>query len=173
MIDTSSLARRAGVKALLVCACAAACGTGAGASGHAVAVARFQAAIGPRTSLRVSAQVLFLDPRPPGADGPAGVGSIDFRAAARTTGAGEVVLTVEPLAPLPSLGGGPSGAPAVISFTGSGAGAQDGVLRDGQPETAARWAGSGLHTGRLTFVATGSIASQGVSVPLRFLLTAP
>jgi hypothetical protein len=138
-----------------------------------VAVARLQAAIGPRTSLRVSAQVLLIEPSPPGADGPVGVGSIDFRAAARTMGAGEVVLTVEPLASLASLGGGPSGAPAAISFTGSGAGAQDGVLRDGQPETAARWAGSGLHSGRLTFVASGSIAPQGVSIPLRFLLTAP
>jgi len=173
MMSTHTSSRRAGLVALVACALGLPAGTAVRASDQAIAVTRFQATIRPSTSLRVSDHLLVIDPRPDGFDGPVVAGSIDFRAAARTASGGEVVLTVEPLTSIDALGGGAADAPTTIGFQGSGIGAQDGVLREGRPETVARWAGSGLHTGRVTFVVRGPLTPQGASVPLRFLLTAP
>ena len=131
----------------------------------------FQTAVQPSTSLRVSEDVLLIESRT--GEGPVEAGSISFRAAARTARGGEVVLTVEPLSSIQSLAGGAAGASTTISFVGSGAGVQDGALRDGRPETVARWIGSGLHTGRVTFVVSGALPPRDTVVPLRFLLTSP
>jgi hypothetical protein len=165
--------RRARLAALAVVVLTAAQGAGLLASDHDIAVTRFQATIGPSTSLRVSDHLLVFDPRPPGYDGPVVAGTIDFSAAARTQTGGEVVLTVEPLAPIDALGGGAAGALTTVAFQGSGVGVQDGVLRSGQPETVARWVGSGLRTGRVTFVLRGPLTPEGAAVPLRFVLAAP
>ncbi|MCX6552692.1 MAG: hypothetical protein NTY02_17095, partial [Acidobacteria bacterium] len=80
---------------------------------------------------------------------------------------------VEPLASMDTLCGGASGTDTAVEFQGSGEGAQSGMLREARPEAAARWVGSGLHTGRLIFTVRGPVAPQGATLPLRFLLTAP
>ena len=84
-----------------------------------------------------------------------------------------MVLTVEPLTALDAPGGGAGETRTTISFLGSGEGAHDGVLRRGQPETVARWVGSGLHAGRVIFVVQGPVRPPGAPVLLRLLLTAP
>ena len=173
MMTTCEPARRAGLVALAACALGLAAGAGVNASDQAVAVTRFQATVRPSTSLRVSDHLLVIDPRPLRYHGPIVAGAIEFRAAARTAGDGEVVLTVEPLTTIDALGGGAADGLTTISFQGSGVGAKDGVLRDRRPQTVARWVGSGLHTGRVTFVVRGPLTPQGATVPLRFLLTAP
>lgn len=157
------------------CALALALTTGAGlhASDQAVVLTRFQAVVQPATSLRISSHFLVIDASTDGFEGPVEVGFIEFRAAARTARNGEVVLTVEPMSTLDAFGSGAAGPPPAVSFLGSGDGAQNGVLRAGQPEAAARWVGSGLHAGRVTFVVRGSVGPQGASVPLRFLLAVP
>jgi hypothetical protein len=101
------------------------------------------------------------------------VGFIEFRAAARTARHSEVVLTVEPMSTLDALGNGAAGPQPAVGFLGSGERARNGVLRAGQPAEVARWVGSGLHAGRVTFVVRGSVRPQGASVPLRFLLALP
>ena len=140
---------------------------------QAVVIARFRAAVGPSTSLQVSDHLIVVAPQPAGQDGPVSAGSVEFRAAARTSSDGEVLLTVEPVAPVGVLSGGPSETGTSVEFQGTGDGARSGVLREGSPEPAARWVGSGLHTGRLTFTVRGLAARQGATIPLRFLLTAP
>ena len=158
--------------ALTVCAVAA-LGVEARAGDRAIAVARILAAVGPSTSLRVSHQLLVVAPQPEGYDGPVFAGSIEFRAAARTSRDGEVLLTVEPLTPIGAISGGPSETGTSVEFLGTGDGARSGVLSDDVPEAAARWVGGGVHTGRLTFTVRGLAARQGATIPLRFLLTAP
>lgn len=172
MRPTCASARRAGREALTVSAVALACVAAADASDQAVALVRFQAAVGPGTSLSVSDQRLLIEPGSSGRDVPVETGTIGFRAAARTSGDGDVVLTVEPLGTLQASAGSGDTA-TTISFLGRGAGVQDGVLRQGIPQTVARWVGSGVHRGSLTFVASGPLPQRGASVPLRFLLTAP
>jgi hypothetical protein len=148
-------------------------GVVARAGDQAIAVARFHAAVGPSTALRVSSHLLVVAPQPSGQDEPVFAGSIEFRAAARTSRDGEVLLTVEPLGSIGALSGGPSESGTSVEFLGTGDGALSGVLNDGSPEAAARWVGSGVHTGRLTFTVRGLAARQGAAIPLRFLLTAP
>ena len=72
-----------------------------------------------------------------------------------------MILTVEPLAPIASLSGGAGDTATTIAFEGSGDGAQSGALSDARPETVARWVGSGLRTGRLTFTVRGPVSPQG------------
>jgi hypothetical protein len=84
-----------------------------------------------------------------------------------------VLLTVEPLTSIGALSGGPSETGTSVEFQGTGDGALSGVLSAGTPDAAARWVGSGVRTGRLTFVVRGLAARQGATIPLRFLLTAP
>ena len=175
MIAALTVNRRLKPVAASACALALALTTGAGlhASDQAVVLTRFQANVQPATSLHISSHLLVIDASSEGFEGPAEVGFIEFRAAARTARYGEVVLTVEPLSPLDALRSGATGRPPAVSFLGSGEGAQNGVLRTGQPQAVARWVGSGMHVGRVTFVVQGSPGPQGASVPLRFLLAVP
>jgi hypothetical protein len=117
-----------------------------------------------RTSLKVSSDTLRFDAGAAGADASA---SVDFSAAGRTARDGELVLSVEPLG-----GGDRPGGGEPITFVGSGEGTRSGALRPDSPTVAARWIGSGLRTGTLTFswrpAAPGSYA-----VPLRFVLSTP
>ncbi|MEW5983520.1 MAG: hypothetical protein AB1806_14295 [Acidobacteriota bacterium] len=129
--------------------------------------------IQPRASLRVTEQALVLEPHDQAPDAPVDVGSIDFRAAARTGGDGEVLLTVEPLVDVATLGGGPSAGTPAIDFAGTGEGTVDGPLVLGQPSLAGRWVGPGVRTGSLTFTLRGSIGPDGATVPLRFVLSTP
>ncbi len=139
-----------------------------------VAVLQFNATISPISSVRVSSDVLTLEPRETGLDGATFAQSIEFRAASRTSQSGEVVLTMEPLFPLDRLnGGGAADGVTSISFEATGEGAQAGMLRDHEPQTVGRWVGSGVRTGRITFAVRGPIDPRGVTVPLRFVLTSP
>lgn len=173
MLTSPLVAVRVRATLALTVSAVAALGVAANAGDQAIVIARFHAAVGPSTSLRVSHQVLVVAPQPAGQDGPVSAGSIEFRAAARTSSNGEVLLTVEPLTPIGALSGGPSETGTSVEFLGTGDGARSGVLSDGAPEAAARWVGSGLHSGRLTFTVRGLAARQGATIPLRFLLTAP
>jgi len=110
------------------------------------------------TSLRVSSQTLqFVATQP---DCPA-VAVVDFVAAARTRQGGEVMLTVEPLA----------GSEVAVTFTGEGAGLLSGTLASAGTTPVARWTGSGLRTGRLTFSLPQSVGAP--TLPVRFVLSAP
>jgi hypothetical protein len=140
---------------------------------QALAMTRFQALIRSSTSLRVSDHLLAVAPRPNGYEGPVLAGSIEFRAAARTASDGEVILTVEPLAPIDSLAGGAGAGSTTIDYEGIGEGAQSGALRADEPGTVARWVGPGLRSGRIVFTVRGPVAPHGATLPLRFLLAAP
>jgi hypothetical protein len=166
--------RRLVTATLAAAGVAAICGGVLSASDQSIALTRFQATIRTSTSLQVSNHMLVIAPRPGKDERPLAAGSIEFRAAARTASDGEVILTVEPLAPIASISGGGAGESATtIAFEGSGDGAQSGALVDARPETAARWVGSGLRTGRLTFTVRGPVSPSGAVLPLRFLLAAP
>lgn len=117
-----------------------------------------------RTSLKVSSQMLQFAV---GAGDPAPSVAVDFSAAARTHAGGEVMLLIEP------LGGIDDGAEgiAAMTFAGEGQGTGRGALAVGGLTPVARWTGSGLRTGRLTF--TLRAAAGRYTVPVRFLLTAP
>jgi hypothetical protein len=117
-----------------------------------------------RTSLKVSHQVLQF--AVPSADGTSRV-EVDFTAAARTRAGGEVILLVESLGPFDD---GSQGS-ADVSFTGEGPGTARGALAVNGATPVARWSGSGLRTGRLTF--TLRAAAGRYTVPVRFLLAAP
>jgi hypothetical protein len=122
------------------------------------------ATFAPRTSLRVSTQVLRFEV-PVGAT--EGTASVDFSAGVRVSPGSEVVLTVEPLRS-PDGPGGAADVETVISFSGEGAGTESGTLRS-SPSVAARWSGGGLRQGRLVF--TLHADAPGVYViPVRFLL---
>jgi hypothetical protein len=151
----------------------AALGAITAASDQSVAVTRFQATIRASTALHLSDDVLTIAPRVAGDHGPSSAGAIEFRAAARTARDGEVLLTVEPLVAIASLSGGAGDTATTIAFEGSGDGAQSGRLSDARPETVARWVGSGLRMGRLTFTVRGPVSPHGATLPLRFVLTAP
>ena len=159
--------------ALLAAGVCTAAGVVVSASDQSIAITRFRATVGSSTRLLVSDHVLMVAPRQGGDKGPLSVGTIEFCAAARTASDGEVILTVEPLAPIASLSGGATGSETTIAFEGSGDGAQNGALNDARPETVARWVGSGQRTGRLTFTLRGPVSPQGGMLPLRFLLAAP
>jgi len=171
MARIASTARLA-IAALLAGVCIAVTAT-VSASDQSVTVTRFQATIRASTQLSVSDHVLMIAPRQAGDEGPLNAGAIEFRASARTASDGEVILTVEPLAPIASLSGGASGTETTIGFEGRGDGAQTGALSDAHPETVARWVGSGQRTGRLIFTVRGPVSPQGGRLPLRFLLAAP
>jgi hypothetical protein len=117
-----------------------------------------------RTSLKVSSQVLQF--AVPSADETARV-EVDFTAAARTRAGGEVILLVESFGPLDD---GSEGS-ADVTFTGEGPGTARGALAAEGTTPVARWIGSGLRTGRLTF--TVRAAAGRYTVPVRFLLAAP
>ena len=114
------------------------------------------------TSLKVSSQSLQFGS---GADQPA-VAVVEYSAGARTRQGGEVLLIVEPLA---SIASGDAADP--VLFSGEGVGAIHGVLSLDAPTPVARWSGSGLRKGRLTF--TSAARGGGESIPVRFVLSAP
>jgi hypothetical protein len=126
------------------------------------------AAIGSRTSLKVSSQLLQFDVRDPGDEA---VAVVDFSAGARTRQGGEVVLTVEPQ----RAAAGPGGAADVetaLTFAGEGDATLSGTLLPMSPSVAGRWSGSGLRTGRVMFALRAS-ASGNYRVPVRFVLSTP
>jgi len=173
MMATSPRTVRLSAAAVLALALCGTLGAAIFASDASIAVTRFQATVRTSTSLRLSDQLLVIAPRQTDDDEPLTAGAIEFRAAARTSSDGEVMLTVEPLAPIASLAGGAGDSSTTIAFMGDGEGAQSGSLSDAHPETAARWVGSGVRTGRLTFTVRGPVSPLGGTLPLRFLLTAP
>ena len=117
-----------------------------------------------RTSLKVSSQMLQFAV---GAGDQSPSVAVDFSAAARTRAGGEVMLLIEP------LGGTDDDAEggAEMTFAGEGQGTGRGALAVSGLTPVARWTGSGLRTGRLTFTLRGSAGRY--TVPVRFLLTAP
>jgi hypothetical protein len=120
------------------------------------------AGFGSRTSLRVSSQLLRFavsDPDVPG------VAVVQFSAGARTQAGADVLLTVERLSSIDS----PEG--AAVTFTGDGLGVGAGGFSAAGPTVAARWSGSGLRTGRLTFVLRAAPGTY--TIPLRFVLSTP
>ena len=117
-----------------------------------------------RTSLKVSSQMLQFAV---GAGDQSPSVAVDFSAAARTQAGGEVMLLIEPLGGADDdVEGG-----AEMTFAGEGQGTGRGSLAVGGLTPVARWTGSGLRTGRLTFTLRGSAGRY--TVPVRFLLTAP
>jgi hypothetical protein len=116
------------------------------------------------TSLRVSSQTLQFAATQP--DGPA-VAVVDFAAGARTRQGGEVMLSVERVAELAP----DEGSEVAVTFTGEGAGLLSGTLASTGTTPVARWTGSGLRTGRLTFSLPQSAGPP--TLPVRFVLSAP
>lgn len=126
------------------------------------------AGFAPRTSLKVSSELLQFDVAQPG--GTAAT-AIDFSAGARTPSQGEVVLTVEPLRGL-SGPGGAADVDASISVAGEGEGLIAARLDSSHTSVVGRWHGSGRRQGRLVF--TLNAAAAGVySMPVRFVLSTP
>jgi hypothetical protein len=119
------------------------------------------AGFGSRTSLRVSSQTLQFAVSDP--DVPA-VAVVEFSAGARTQTGGDVLLTVERLSSIDC----PEKA---VTFTGEGPGSGAGGLATAGPTVAARWTGSGLRTGRLTFVLRAAPGTY--TIPLHFVLSTP
>ena len=144
---------------VLALAAPSAAADSASASASVVVNAQFST----RTSLKVSSQLLQFAV---GADDQAPSVAVDFSAAARTHSGGEVMLLIEP------LGGMDDGEGSTeMTFVGEGQGTSRGALAAGGLTPVARWTGSGLRTGRLTF--TLRAAAGRYLVPVRFLLTAP
>ena len=120
------------------------------------------AGFGTRTSLKVSSQVLQFavsDPAEPA------VAVIEFSAGTRTQAGADVLLTVERLPSIECPDG------TVVTFAGEGRGTSAGTLDLIAPTIAARWTGSGLRTGRLTFILHAAPGTY--TVPVRFVLSAP
>ena len=126
------------------------------------------AQVSARTSLRVSAQTLLFTVAD-GADH--AVASVDFSAGARTRIGGDVVLTVEAMRATEGPGGA-ADVESTLSFSGEGQGTTIGALPVNGAAVAARWSGSGLRTGRVTFALRCSTPGT-YTVPLRFVLSVP
>jgi hypothetical protein len=122
----------------------------------------------PRTALKVSTQILRFDVDPVAGTA---IAAVDFSAAARTHEGGEVMLSVEPMRAIKGPGGA-ADVEAAVTFAGEGEGTLPGELRSVAPAIAARWTGSGVRTGRLTF-SLRAAASGTYTMPIRFVLTAP
>jgi hypothetical protein len=120
------------------------------------------AGFGTRTSLRVSSQLLQFAVSEP--DVPA-VAVVEFSAGARTQTGADVLLTIERL---PSIDC-PEG--SAVTFAGNGPGTGAGTLAAAGGTLAARWTGSGLRTGRLTFVLRAAPGTY--TIPVRFVLSTP
>ena len=120
------------------------------------------AGFGARTSLRVSSQILQFAVSDP--DVPA-VAVVEFSAGARTQPGGDVLLTVERLSSIDCPD------EAAVTFTGDGPGSGAGGLAAAGPTIAARWTGSGLRSGRLTFLLRAATGTY--TIPLRFVLSTP
>jgi hypothetical protein len=163
-MDVPSMRRPRPVSSLVSFVCAVLVATPPGVEGaesksSTVAVV---AGFGTRTSLKVSSQILQFAVSDP--DEPA-VAVIEFSAGARTQTGADVLLTVERLASVDC----PEGTP--VTFVGDGPGTDPGTLGAGLPTVAARWTGSGLRSGRLTFVLRAPPGTY--TIPVRFVLSAP
>ena len=120
------------------------------------------AGFGTRTSLKVSGETLQFAVAEP--DAPA-VAVIEFSAGARTQAGAQVILTVE------RLPGPDCPEEALVTFRGDGAGTVAGTLGAAGPTPVARWTGSGLRRGRLTFLLRAGAGTY--TLPIRFVLSAP
>jgi hypothetical protein len=139
-----------------------------GASGQAFAQQVTQsvtatATFGPRTSLQVSSQVLQFHITD--ASIPVEV-SVDFAAGARTRIGGDVRLVVDVTDPV-EVRPGTTG--QALTIVGGTAGTIAGTLAQDAPVVAARWLGSGLRTGRVTFRLHA--APGRYDIPVRFVVT--
>ena len=120
------------------------------------------AGFGTRTSLKVSGEILQFVVSDP--DVPA-VALIEFSAGTRTQAGAEVLLTVE------RVPGPDCPEEAAVTFGGEGPGTVAGTLGAAGPAPVARWTGSGLRTGRLTFLLRAGAGTY--NLPIRFVLSAP
>jgi hypothetical protein len=119
----------------------------------------------PQTSLRVSSAVLRFEVSPAT---PRPHVLVEFRAAARTARQGVTLLVALPTGALQP----PSGADVHVVFTGAGEGTASGFLSaTGGPQIVARWTGSGVRQGCLTFMLSGAVAPGWYVLPLDFALT--
>lgn len=118
-----------------------------------------------RTSLRVSTNTLTFVVR---ADGGTATASVDYTAAARTRHDAEVVLSVEPLRSVDGPGGA-ADLETMLSVDSETTGSQP---VSSMPVLAARWTGSGVREGRLTFTLRADAAGTYV-VPVRVVLSVP
>ncbi|HEX5473679.1 MAG TPA: hypothetical protein VFX12_03370 [Vicinamibacterales bacterium] len=138
------------------------------AGDNSVASVAVRAHFANRTALTVSSHVLQFDvPQ----QGESTTTTVDFSAAARTAAGEEIVLTVEALRGID----GPGGAADVetgVSYEGEGAGTLSGTMNPAAPSVVARWHGSGIHDGHLTFTLHTSAAGH-YAVPVRFVISTP
>jgi hypothetical protein len=133
----------------------------------ATASMTIRAEINRHTSLRVSSSELRFDVTSPD-DTPATV--VDFTAGARTYRGGHVVLTVEPDGAMESPQRGPA-ADAVVVYQGEGG--NIGTLSAGGPQVVARWIGSEVRSGRVSFALHGARIPGTYSLSLKFVLSTP
>lgn len=143
---------------------------GSATNGAAQSVAQanlnIRAQFAPRTSLKVSSELLQFDV----AQGTAKT-TIEFSAGARTPSQGEIVLSVEPLRGLAGPGGA-ADVDAAITVSGEGEGLLSTRLDSTSTTVVGRWHGSGLRQGRLVFTLNASAAGI-YSMPVRFVLSTP
>jgi hypothetical protein len=132
---------------------------GMAGAGQEISTHTLRAAVSfaPRTSLTTSTSTLRFVVTDPGK--PAYT-TVNFSAAARTIANGELTLVMQI--------GGDAARDVVLSISGG----SDGVLVGGRPDSnglaAARWSGSGLREGHVTFALS---AAPGVyDLPVTFLL---
>jgi hypothetical protein len=134
---------------------------------RSAASVQVQVQVASRTSLTVSSRTLEFDLTE------AGVATIavDFSAGARLSAGDELVLSVEPERAI-ARPGGVADVETSLVFEGDGAGTRAGVIAPHAPAVAARWIGSGVRTGRLTFVLVAATPGRYL-VPVRFVLSTP
>jgi hypothetical protein len=137
-------------------------------SGDRSVVIVASATIAPRTSLRVSAQVLEFRIDPGATEG---LATIDFTAAARALPESDVVMHVKADGGLTGPGGA-ADVDAEVAFTGDGAGALSGTLQLSEATAAARWIGGGVRTGRVVFKLRASTPGD-YRLPVRFAISVP
>ena len=126
-----------------------------------------EARVQSRTSLSVSADVLRFDVVDPAVPATA---AVEFSAGIRAAAGVETLLVVEPLTAVQGPGGA-ADVEVLLRFDGVGSGITTGELGVARAP-AARWTGSGLHTGRLVFRLTSRVPGA-YSLPVRFVLSAP
>ena len=135
---------------------------------HATARVVVNVNLTPRTSLKVSSQMLQFDVTQPGA---AATAALDFTASARMSSGSDVVLTVEPLRGVDGPGGG-ADVETDLTFTGEGDGVLAGSIATSQSTVVGRWQGSGIRAGRVIFTLRANAAGH-YSLPVRFVLSTP
>lgn len=133
----------------------------------ATATLLIRAEFSSRTSLKVSTRVLQFEVTDSSVSA---LASLEFSAGVRTREGAEVVLSVEPMR-IPQDSRSPDDDRPVLAFNGEAPGILTGVVSTDLSTVVARWAGSGLRAGRLTFALRAARGSY--SVPVRFVLTAP